>query len=109
MREVFPRGIMPTDIDGMVEINSNFLFIEQKQPGVGLPDGGQGRAMKRLSQLPKVTVVLFRPAPGTPGGYQYLWIRSGRGSGWKSASISDFGEWLRWWCETANKNKTEAA
>ncbi|WP_288337888.1 hypothetical protein [uncultured Gordonia sp.] len=101
MNEVFPRGIMPTDIDGMVEMNSRFLFIEQKQPGVGLKSGGQGVAMRRLSRLPGVTVVLFRPAPGTPGGYEYLFLVDGKGSGWIQCSIEDFKTWLRLWCDYA--------
>lgn len=101
MEKVFPRGIMPTDIDGMVELNNHFLFIEQKRAGVGLDSGGQGMAMKRLSKLPGVTVVLFRPALTTPGGYQFLWIRDAKGSGWQDATLADFAVWLDLWCTNA--------
>ena len=31
--------IKPTDIDGMVERNGNFLFLETKSPGASLPVG----------------------------------------------------------------------
>lgn len=56
--EQFPRGIRPTDVDGLVEINDSFLFLEQKGAGVPLPTG-QFLAFKRLASRPRVTV---RPA-----------------------------------------------
>lgn len=39
--------IKPTDIDGMVERNGNFLFLETKAPGAALPQG-QEIALKQL-------------------------------------------------------------
>lgn len=45
----FPRGIRPTDIDGLVEIKGRFLLIEAKGRGRVLP-AGQGYTLKRLSE-----------------------------------------------------------
>lgn len=35
----FDYGIMPTDIDGVVERRGNYLVFEEKQPGVDLTKG----------------------------------------------------------------------
>lgn len=56
----FPRKIRPTDIDGVVEINNHFLFLEQKGEGVPVP-AGQLLMFKRLAAKPNITVVIFRP------------------------------------------------
>jgi hypothetical protein len=32
MAGCFPRGIMPTDLDGVVEINGHVLFIDRSVP-----------------------------------------------------------------------------
>lgn len=44
---VFPRGITPTDIDGMVELNNCFFIFEGKTNGSKM-DRGQGLCHKRL-------------------------------------------------------------
>lgn len=33
LRNLAPRGILPCDTDGEVEMSGNFLFIEQKRQG----------------------------------------------------------------------------
>lgn len=92
--DCFPRGIRPTDIDGMVEINGQFLFLEEKRAGAG-PDEGQRRALLKLARFESITVVIFRPrscdddldvlvfGQGPPQGYQrwprtrfHAWIES---------------------------------
>lgn len=45
--EVFPRGITPTDIDGVVELNRLFFCFEGKLQGVRVPTG-QGLALRRM-------------------------------------------------------------
>jgi hypothetical protein len=54
---VFPRGIIPTDIDGMVEVNGHLLFLEEKRAGAG-PKTGQLSAFRALSRLPGVKVAM---------------------------------------------------
>jgi hypothetical protein len=58
--ECFMRGIQPTDVDGLVEINGHFLFLEEKGAGVPMTQG-QRQALRRLADLPSVTVIVFRP------------------------------------------------
>ena len=49
---------MPTDIDGMVEKNGHFLFLEGKSWRASLT-GGQEIALRALSRQPKTTVIVF--------------------------------------------------
>jgi len=39
MRGLFPRGIMPMDVDGMVELGGKFIIFETKAPMAMIPDG----------------------------------------------------------------------
>ena len=57
--DCFPRGIRPTDIDGMVEINGWVLIIDQKEPGKTFEEG-QRRAYNALRERPNTTVVGIR-------------------------------------------------
>lgn len=55
----FPRGIMPMDWDGVVEINNNFLVFETKDVGKEVP-GGQLMALKRATKVgPFIVVILW--------------------------------------------------
>lgn len=56
----FPRGIRPTDVDGMVEINGHHLFLEEKRAGQTL-ENGQRHALAALARKPRTIVVVFRP------------------------------------------------
>jgi len=58
LNDCFPRaGIRVSDIDGMVEVSGHFLFIEWKHPNLDVPEG-QLRALQRLSNLPRCTVLI---------------------------------------------------
>jgi hypothetical protein len=39
LRGCCPRGIEPTDVDGLIEIGGHFLLLEWKRPGAGLTTG----------------------------------------------------------------------
>jgi hypothetical protein len=49
LADVFPRGITPTDIDGIVEINRCFFIFEGKTYGTHV-ENGQGRCLRGLLQ-----------------------------------------------------------
>lgn len=62
LKGCFPRGILPTDIDGVVEVNRNYLWLEfktQNQLRNGAIPRGQMMCMTRLSQNPTFTVFLI--------------------------------------------------
>lgn len=97
--ECFPRRIRPTDIDGMVEINGRFLFLEQKQAGAG-PDEGQRRALIALSALPSVTVAFFR---ATPVAEHLQVLIFPEPQGWQEVTRDWFKGWLREWAAAAEE------
>lgn len=108
--ECFPAGIKPTDIDGLVELNRNFLFLEQKSPGKGI-DTGQGMALRGLCRLRGVTAVIFRPAvmsdfeclvysadgPLLPGWEPH--------DGFRPHSRNEFYAWLHEWSFQATNER----
>jgi hypothetical protein len=69
MRGLFPRNIRPTDVDGMVEVNGYFLFIEQKGAHAHFTEG-QRLAFRRLAYSPAITVLIIRP--GKLAEYEHL-------------------------------------
>lgn len=97
--ECFPRGIRPTDVDGFVEINGQLLFLEEKQEGKG-PDEGQRRALAALAARDGVTVVYLRPK----GEHlEVLVLGNGSPKGWQAVTSDQFKDWLRWWCQQAER------
>lgn len=77
------------DIDGFVEINNHFLFVEGKPPRASL-DNGQGRALSRLNKLPGVTVVIVE---GDPPDHVVGWYVIDSGHTY-TGNYSDFSEWV---------------
>lgn len=105
----FPGKVAPSDIDGMVEINANFLFIEQK--GAGVPfsgdNGGQFRALKVLAELPDVTVLFIRP--GVRSDYEFLLLDGTPGPVVRECSKGQLHGWLRNWSQKARASRGDAA
>lgn len=62
LNDSFDRGIKVTDIDGYVEVNNHFLFIEGKSHKTMLPTG-QRFALRRESRRAKSTVIVITGAP----------------------------------------------
>lgn len=107
--ECFPRRIRPTDIDGMVEINGHFLFLEEKRCGVG-PDEGQRRALRKLSRRKGITTVFFRPAlPGDADKLQVLIFDQCDPEGWQDRTRGWLKEWLADWCASADREPVDSA
>ncbi len=57
--------IRPSDVDGMVERNGEFLAIETKGPGAPLPTG-QFWMYCALAERPGMTVLILWGHPGRP-------------------------------------------
>lgn len=108
--DVFPRGIQPTDVDGLVEINGKFLVLEEKHFDADLSNG-QRYAFERLAMLGPVTVFVFRPA--RPSGLHVKTITArtiatSTHLRWEHISRADFKERLRLWAAYADKRKAAA-
>lgn len=102
IRKCFPRSIMPSDVDGMVEINGQFLFIEHKGPGDSFEGSeGQRRALKRLGQQPNVTVLVLRER--TDGGFDQLVFEPGQESeGFQVRTRAQVVAWIQDWAFLAD-------
>jgi len=65
LRGCFPRGIMPMDFDGVVELGGQFLVFETKQPGKQ-PEEGQILCFKALLEISNFTIfMLYGKTPKT--------------------------------------------
>lgn len=104
--ESFPRRIRPTDIDGMVEIRGNILFLEEKRPGAG-PDKGQRLALRALARRERITVAFFRP--GKSSELDVLIYNQDGSTGWQPYTREQFGFWLKYWAQDADENPYLAA
>lgn len=102
--EAFGRGIHPTDVDGMVEVNGHFLVLEQKG-GKSLWDGGkgQGQSLVRLSRYDDMTVVVFVPDFKLEGLFiHYREYTHGRGTEWREVNFKAFKRHLWKWFQHAD-------
>jgi hypothetical protein len=63
LKGCFPRGIEPTDVDGMVHLGEcgvdRFLFLEKKPAGKALSNGQRG-ALSALARHPGTTSLAMR-------------------------------------------------
>lgn len=73
LNECFSGGIRPTDVDGMVERNGHFLFLEGKTSGQSIPKG-QEIALKKLSLAlaDKVLILVLFGRPGQPTSFREI-------------------------------------
>jgi hypothetical protein len=101
MKGCFPRDdIMPSDLDGVVEINGHVLFIEQKRAG-GSVTGGQARLLRVLERYPNAVVWLIRETDD-PTAFECIY-RDGETppSGWNRYTIEQMRTWLSAWATAA--------
>jgi len=105
--ESFPRKIRPTDVDGFVEINGSFLFLEEKSKGVAFGNhGGQFSALKLLSRLPGVTVAYFREGEVTD--FEVLILDGTNQQSIRPCSKNQFFAWLHNWTVRADSKERAA-
>lgn len=95
--------VKPTDIDGFIERNGYFLFIESKNIGVSVPQG-QRILHKRLVDTGVFTVVILwgNATTNTPTHTQIIW--GGGITEIKSTNIDQFrGVVSRWFAHVNGK------
>ena len=98
--ECFPGRIAMTDVDGLVEINGHFLFIEWKRHG-DVP-AGQRIMFERLTRFPEFTILLILGDPGTMAVERYDTFRGGRRTGWRDCNLSELKRRVRVWADRAS-------
>jgi hypothetical protein len=100
---MLPRGIRPTDIDGMVEVGGQFLFLEQKGPRAVMPNG-QRRALAALGNQPNTTVLVFRPSG--PSGQAVDVLRFPDPMGFRTITREQLRAWVAAWARRADEGMT---
>lgn len=107
LRDCFPRGILPTDIDGEVEIGGHFLRLEFKDDSAlrnGYVPKGQRRALANLIQTNRFTVFII--GTNQLGEPTCCEIYSNKGhTKLRDASKDTIREWCKNWAEKAEKNQ----
>ena len=99
--ECFPGRIAMTDVDGLVEINGRFLFIEWKRGG-DVP-AGQRIMFERLTRHPEFTILVILGDPRTMEVERYDVFRDGRRKGWRECGLSELKRHVRTWAERASR------
>ena len=90
----FPRGIMPTDVDGEVEVNGNYLRLEFKEEGLvrlsKYPEG-QKKAFLRLVKEKQFTLFLIGHDHG--GRVKVMrWVKPGASNSFTTGIINPCNE-----------------
>ena len=98
LNAAFKRGIRVGDVDGFVEVNKHYLFIEAKPPNTKMPTG-QRIAFERIAREPRHYVfVIYGYPPDTVVGWRVL------GRKYYKGNYGDFVRFVRKWFEWAEKN-----
>ena len=94
LRGAFPRGILPTDIDGEVELNGRYLRLEFKEEGLvrlSKYPAGQKKAFLRLVKEKAFT--LFLVGHDQAGRIKVLrWVKPGYVSAYETGVIDPCNE-----------------
>src|SRR3990167_4021830 len=96
---IFPRGIMPMDWDGVVEINKKFLVFETKDVGIEVPKG-QLWALQRATMVGPFFVIIIW-GKKIPESYQL--IVKGEIRDVQECNEEDIKTLCRKWVEWAEK------
>lgn len=113
LKGVFPRGILPTDIDGEVEINGHFLRLEFKHESAlrnGFVPKGQIRAFQRLQETGKFTIVIIGHNDVGDPTCRTIYFDNGKRPPLGDCDKESLRTWFRKWSEyVEGKRKTQLA
>ena len=99
--ECFPGRIAMTDVDGLVEINGRFLFIEWKRRGE-VP-AGQRIMFERMTKHPEFTVLVILGDPRSMVVERYDVYRDGQRRGWRDCNLPELKRHIRAWADRASR------
>ena len=108
LKGAFPRGILPTDIDGEVEINSFFLRLEFKHESSirnGRIPVGQRIALEALLKTGRFTVVLIGTDDRGMPTCRETWTSLGKRSKLIECDYDSLREHFSKWADWAGSQK----
>lgn len=93
-----PRKITMSDIDGVVEVNGSFLFLEWKSHKGELPVGQRILAKNLTGLSTKITYVVVQHDPGNPMLVEHVMVvHGGKFGGWEECDMDGlFARVERW-------------
>ena len=97
--DCFPGKIAMGDVDGIVEVNSNFLIMEYKSHGRRIPQG-QHIMYSRLTRVAPVTVWVINGDCQTMDIRGMSYFYQGKVSNYESMTLEDLKlrvvDWVSW-------------
>lgn len=113
VKGTLPYNIVPSDIDGLIEINGFFLLIETKFDKAPLSTG-QRRMLQALSHLEQFTVVVVsidKQPTTVPGMYSFApnawyFIRNGVMGQWSDCDLVKFNRLIQQWYQAVTVDDT---
>jgi hypothetical protein len=100
-----------TDIDALAEVSGHVLFVEDKRRFRDMP-AGQERALRHLSTLPRVTVLVLRYGTPTAAGdgdqFEYRLMQAGQLARWVPTTEAALARWVEHWARRARGRKNAA-
>ena len=99
--ECFPGRIAMTDVDGLVEINGQFLLIEWKRRG-DVP-AGQRIMFERMTRHPEFTILVIVGDPATMEVKCYDVCQDGRRKGRRDCDLSELKRRVGAWADRASR------
>lgn len=106
--ECFPGNISFGDVDGIVEINGNFLLLEWKCNKGSLPDGQRIMHEKLTASGRRTTVILVVGDAETMEIKRIAVCSNGRYGDFEPCSLSDLRARIRRWADIAYARKGRA-
>ncbi len=104
---VLPWNMIPSDVDGLMEINGSFLMIETKFRQAPLSKG-QYKMLLAMSKLKEFTVLVIskEEEEAAPGVYRFLpthWrtFTNGLMTDWKQCDMDKFKCFIKEWFKYA--------
>ena len=105
LKPAFDWGIAPTDIDGLVERNGNYLLYECKEAGQKIPTG-QGRMLKDLNIRHGFTIfVVTGFNEQNISALNVIWPRQVKHDAYQNINAKFLLEKSRQWFDWADGNK----
>lgn len=101
--DCLPKNLSFQDIDGTVEVNGHFLFLEWKTGGPAPLKKGQRLYAERLTKLSdRITYIAVCGEARTMSVTHLMVIKGGRIYDWRESSLGNLRERIDRWAEAAS-------
>ena len=104
-KSLIPNNAVPSNVDGILERNGQFLILEWKRPGEKVSEG-QRIMLQALAAKPSFMVVIIYGNTDNETVIDSYWLLTPEGKPVKSGiGFESFKQFYRQWYELADGNK----